>query len=394
MEKVVDDPKLLKYFRKRHLEKSSEAVYIEALRNYHLSSGLTPTEAIVEADIDEDNISRISKRRIVDHLDDFEEYLEEKYKEGTLKIYLSIVKSFYRFNRITLPDDIRRSPNPTPEMEATDIPGSNDIKKALSYANPKYQAMIILMASSGMRQGDIRQLTLQHLVDSLSRHVKIDVTDLANIEKLSEKLPKIIGPLTWRKWMQKKKRWYTTFSTPESLHYILMYLDFKPPREFNPETLIFRNPHDKIMSRITLNSYFNKINVQCGWERKEGQQNYFRPHTLRKWFATELNKTEVGYTDTRHLLGHRIRDTTGKKYILPDYESIYNKYYKSMGVVTINGKIEVHDVTDERLKEYEERERKRDEKEKVYLKEREDMKDRQELLEKMVEELMEKQMDK
>lgn len=351
MTNVVDDPKLLKYFSKRHLEKSSEAVYIEALRNYYLSSGLTPTEAINEADIDEDNISRISKRRVVDHLDDFEEYLEEKYKEGTLKIYLSIVKSFYRFNRITLPDDIRRPPNPTPEMEATDIPGSDDIKKALSYANPKYQAMIMLMASSGMRQGDIRQLTLQHLVYSLSRYVKIDVTDLADIGKLNEILPKIIGPLTWRKWMQKKKRWYTTFSTPESLHYILMYLDFKPPREFTPETPIFRNPHDKTMSRITVNSYFNKINVQCGWETEEGQQNFFRPHTLRKWFATELNKTEVGYTDTRHLLGHRIRDTTGKKYILPDYESIYNKYYKSMSVVTINGNIEVHDVTDERVKE-------------------------------------------
>ena len=69
----------------------------------------------------------------------------------------------------------------------------------------------------------------------------------------------------------------------------------------------------------------------------------------------------MGNTDTRLLLGHSVQDSTGRRYLKPDYDNLYKKYYLNMAV-TISGKVEVHDLTDEKVeileaqnKDYEER---------------------------------------
>ena len=76
--------------------------------------------------------------------------------------------------------------------------------------------MIVLLASSGIRQGDARDLTLKDLIGSLSKYTKITLEDLKDIDTLKENLPDKIGPLVWRKWMQKGKKWFTFFSTPKA----------------------------------------------------------------------------------------------------------------------------------------------------------------------------------
>ena len=157
MVNIGNDTKLLKYFRKRHLEPATKKLYVAAFLAYNKATGLTPTQAFIEADDDEEEGFRLNRRKIIDHLDKFEEYLEENYKEKTLISYLSIIKSFYRFNLIQVPETIRRPPNPTPEQSLEQLPDLNDIKTAISFSDIKYQAIIVLLASSGMRQGDARR---------------------------------------------------------------------------------------------------------------------------------------------------------------------------------------------------------------------------------------------
>jgi hypothetical protein len=82
---------------------------------------------------------------------------------------------------------------------------------------------------------------------------------------------------------------------------------------------------------------------------------HFRPHNLRKWFANQGKKTVLGYTETRHLLGHQIRDPTGKSYLKPDYEHLYQIYYQCMDAFTPLSTIEVHEVTNEKVQGLEER---------------------------------------
>jgi hypothetical protein len=132
MPHIDQDPLLLKYFKKRHLEKTTQENYIHRFNMYHAATGLTPTLAIKEADHDEDNTPRLMRRNIVNRLDELEEYLEDhNYSENTLTTTVGIIRSFYKFYGIQLPHKNRRPPNPTPEDELKNLPGLEDIKLSL-----------------------------------------------------------------------------------------------------------------------------------------------------------------------------------------------------------------------------------------------------------------------
>lgn len=390
MVNIGNDSKLLKYFRKRHLEPATQKLYIAAFQAYHQATGLTPTQAFIEADDEEEQGIRLNRRKIIDNLDNFEEYLEEKYKENTLKSYLSIIKSFYKFNRIQVPETIRRPPNPTPEQSLEQLPNLDDIKKAISFSDIKYQALIVLLASSGMRQGDARTITLKHLINSLKEYAKINVNDLVDIEEIRYKLPEKIGPIRWDKWMQKKRRYYTTYSTPESLEFILKYLEAQPPEDYSDDTYLFRSSRtNAFLTRNAFNEYFEKLDRRCKFPSRPGELIFFRPHNLRRWFGNQLKKTELGYTDTRHLMGHLIRDPTGRAYLKPDFGHLRTLYYKNMNEVTIFGKVEVHNITDEKVMKVEAENIKLKNEVEIVAKEKNDLAEKLEMLSRRVD-LMEK----
>ena len=56
-------------------------------------------------------------------------------------------------------------------------------QKALSYANLKYQAIILLMSNSGMRASDVRCLKYSDLLSSLNDYLKTPITDMVNVER-------------------------------------------------------------------------------------------------------------------------------------------------------------------------------------------------------------------
>jgi len=103
--------------------------------------------------------------------------------------------------------------------------------------------------------------------------------------------------------MQKKRRYYTIFSTPESLEFILKYLDAQPPKEYDDDTYLFRNIRtNDYLIRNAFNEYFEKLDRRCNFPSKQGELIFFRPHNLRRWFGNQLKRTDLGYTDTRHLM--------------------------------------------------------------------------------------------
>lgn len=375
MNNIDKDPLLLKYFRKRHVVESTQRIYIYHFQKYYKATGLTPTEAIKEADDEEENRIRLKRRSINDHLDDFELYLEDqKYSELHIKNSIKIIRAFYTLNSIELPPYQRRPLKTAVHEELIDLPNIDDIKRALSFANVKYQAMIILMASSGMRQGDCRNLRLKNFVDCISEYIKIDVNELTDMDHVIQKFPEQIGPLTWHYQMQKNRQFHTCFSTPESLDYILAYLHHQPPKKPEEDTFLFRNPKDREMHKLTVNVYFRRLNGICQFPISANGYIYFRPHNLRKWFGNQLKKTDLGYLETRILMGHEIQDDTGQRYLKDDYEDLKKRYYRNMDEVTIYGKVEVHDLTDEKVKKLEERMNKLERENKILKAHREDEK--------------------
>jgi integrase len=327
-------------------------------------TGLTPTQAIEEADEDEENGIRLRRRRLVQHLEDFEDFLEENYQENTIKSSIAFVRSFYQFNEIIeLPRSKRKIKQKEYITDVKKLPGTADIKKAIIHCQSvKYKAIIILLASNGMRQGDLRRLKIKQFVQALNNYIKEDdkkigLKDLSDITHLRKKIPKNIGPLRWDFVMQKSRRKHTTFSTPESLEYLLSYLETRTKIE-SLEEYIFpgKRGNNKRIRTQSINFYFNDLNSKCKFPITPiDEPIFFRPHNLRKWFGNQLKKTELGYIETRLLLGHRVMDDTGSRYLVPDFEDLFQKYYRNLDAVTLFGKVEVVEVSDEKVQGLEDR---------------------------------------
>lgn len=198
---VAEDPLLEQYFKKRKVSKSSQEQYALRMQMYRHVTGLTPTEAIDQADEDEEDGIRLRRRRIVQHLNDFEDFLDNiGYSENTVKVNMAFVRSFYRFHDIIeLPVSKRTSRSNQYAENVSKLPDTADIIKGISFSNVKYQAIIVLLASSGMRQGDLRNLRIKQFFNAINgyieeEHHKIGLADLEDMKELRKKSRKTSVP--------------------------------------------------------------------------------------------------------------------------------------------------------------------------------------------------------
>lgn len=167
------------------------------------------------------------------------------------------------------------------------------------------------------------------------------------------------GPLTWIIRRVKTSFDYVTFSTPESLEYILLYLESKKPVQSFDDQL-FMNKWGNPLTYKTFSQYFRDLNIRCGFGI-QGRSIYFRSHNLRKWFAQQLENTTLGYMNTRRLMGHQVYDQTSRRYFKTNEEVLYNLYLDNMNVVSIFSNLQVFNHTSEEVKGLQEELKRRDE---------------------------------
>jgi len=351
---ISQDPKLKKYCRK--LSPTSKKAIIKRFKHYYKATGLTPTQAIIEADQEEEDQIRLRRRKIIQHLDELDEYLEG-YSENTIKNTIGTIRSFYIRNYIQLPPRENTNHN-IPSMESTtveDLPGLNEIRKALSHSKPRTRAIILLMATSGMAQWEIRHLTFQDLINAIAKYTETTVKELCTLYVTRPEWTQKIGPLTWTITRQKTGRKYTTFSTPESFHEILIYLDSHPPLTNSVDEYLFRTRQgNHQIGERTFSQTFRRLNSRCGFPVMENNQAYFKSHHLRKWFANQIKKG-VGYDNAQFLLGHVIRDRTRRAYLKADVNELYSLYYENMALLGVLWEYDVHNYTDDRVQEQDKR---------------------------------------
>lgn len=360
MKEILEDPLLNKFFRKRRQKESTRKIYAYHFLNYYKATGLTPTMAIEEAKEDQKTIPFPSERRIDDHQIEYIEYLEgKKASQSSIRQGLTMIRTFFKINDIVLP-----SPPVTGNDEEDDsildtteeLPDLEDIKKAFMKATPLYQSIIVLMASSGMGRGEIIRLTIQHLLDALntlSEDTEYTLEDLHDIPRLRKKLPKPIPPLKWtvkRAKLRSKSKAYITFSTPESLDYLLRYMELARPIPMSNDEKLYLNRNGDPVREPGFDDYFWSLNRRCGWSLN-GKQAYFRSHNIRKWFTNQLVNTTLGFNNTNWMLGHQPLKKTEASYMKPKPEVMKSLYYDNMDAVTLFSKVEVHDKTDETVKE-------------------------------------------
>jgi integrase len=357
MEYSIDDDKLLgRFFRKRGQKQITIDNYIYTLKLWKKATGHTITTAVEEAEEEEDKGIRLRRRKIEKHLDTYHQYMESRgLSPETIQHNIMAIRTIYRFYNIQLPDPPKNIVKKE-SMTVKDLPGREHILYALKHSNIQYQAIILLMTASGMGRSEIINLTLKDFIEALQTvNNKISIKDLRDIDELQQKLGETIPPLTWKITRHKTGKNYITFNTSESTKAILTYLHKKPPLNYHDKNPLFRGNGGGIKP-ISFNQYFRDLNKRCGWS-KQGYQIFFRSHNLRKYFANQLENTSLGYINTRRLLGHESLDGTARRYFKPDTELLRKLYHENMDALTIQERVEVHNLTDEAIQRLEEENR-------------------------------------
>lgn len=350
---ISQDPLLKFYLSKKERKPSTKKSIEGKLKIYTKYLQLTPSEIIKEAEEDEDSGLRMRNRRISSHLVEFIQFLKDENKSpGYITNILKTVKAFYRGNDITIPNDIQTSfKDPeTKIITDEDIPSRDDIKKALTYANKKYQAIILLASSSGMGSAEIRSLTVGKYIESLN----ISVSEPFNINKVLEKLESINEVPTWNIRRIKTNKPYITFSSPESCNAINEYLKERSKIKYKnpiiePESALFPNG-SHFMKESGLARYFRRLNNRCGFGYVDEHERivFFHLHGLRKFFISKLSNNEnMNSLWALWLTGHNIESITDT-YVKMNVDKLKTKYVDVLPEIVVREMqdYEINDLKD------------------------------------------------
>ncbi len=398
MKKVENDPIFDTFCSNRGLSERTRELYINNLKKYVDFTDKSLTELLEEAEAEEDEQIRYRKRKISKYLNDFKLHLDSlNYSHAYKTQIMTQVKAFYNEFDIQLPRPKQRKSRNLRKNETIDeLPTMDEIKKFLNHCNSCYRAIITLALSSGMGRSEIASLTFKHLYDALG------------IDLYPETIPEILKEIKakenyipiWNIERVKTGNQFFTYSSPENLDYISDYLDellYKHP-EYEPK------PEDTLFRTLRLNTPLKpknmsvsifKINHEHGF-RKKIVNNYcvIHIHTLRKYFATTLEKNKVPHLVTRWLLGHSIDNTTSA-YFKADPETIKKDYLAVVDELSTK-EVKVKEITtegyDKILGELEKEREIRDKENKVKDKEMDQMRKKQKLMDEMLKKLMEKQL--
>jgi integrase len=346
---IINDELVKEFFLAKNIRDSTKNHYIDRLRRYCNFIGKTPTQMIEEAENEEEQRLRMRKRKIRKYLISwFDKMRTDGYARNTINSQLTSVKTFYRSFEIELPQFNKTSSrDETKSFEK--IPTKEDIKKALNYANLKYKAIILLMSSSGMGAAEIINLTYGNFLEAIEDYFKPSKDELFDIPLISEKLRKNGNIIpTWRIKRYKTRMPYITFSTPESMEALLLYMNQR--LENYPinslDDWIFLSEGVKMTSH-TLSTYFRRLNKDAGFPKLE-HSVFFHSHALRKFFGTTLYGKGVQRLNYDFMMGHRI-DKLAEAYTKPNVELLKREYVRCLDDLSIES-VKIRRIESEEVK--------------------------------------------
>lgn len=354
---IASDPKIINLIEKRDLAARTAQSYILHLRHYCEFQEMTPSDLIAEAREDQVKYPWLDDRRIQSRLIRFSKHIENQFTYKTRKLAMGVIRTFYNEYQITLPQiKIKQDLDDVKKQNTQKIPTIDHIRDAVELANPKYKAIILLMATSGMGLSEMRHLTIQDYYNAIG----LEKFDPEIITELHKKVYLHTIP-SFQVFRRKTRVQYTTFCTPETMEAINKYLksqytEEEPPEE--PTTPLFvpfqkYKSQDGMIAANSLATYFRRINTKMGWGNS-GNYIFFHPHTLRRFFATTLTANRTPELYVHWFLGHKVNPVT-EAYFKP--AALKEEYRRIIPYLSLE-KVEVRTLTDERLFAVEEENRK------------------------------------
>ena len=229
---------------------------------------------------------------------DYTVFLKKKFSPATVASYIAAVAKFYAMNDITTLNWKKiHSFQPEHEKVAEDRPYTHsEIKMLIEKTTQRNRAIILLMASAGLRVGAIPHLRMRDL----------EPNDKYQIYRINA--------------YAKSRQKYFSFCTPECRKAIDVYLDFRRRwgERITDDTLLFRTEYDpQISSKLrpisanTIKKFMwtllrNVGLLEIPLESKIGQRNFvMMNHGFRKFFETNAFKAGMDHMYLRRLMGQK-----------------------------------------------------------------------------------------
>ncbi|MDO9044324.1 MAG: tyrosine-type recombinase/integrase [Methanobacteriaceae archaeon] len=378
---TFDDEFIDRWFLKKDIRKGTQRSYTVAMKKYCQLTNMSPAELIDEAELEETNGIKMSRRKIETHVLGFKKDLKDKgIARSTTNLYISAIRSFYDAFDIVFPKLRMEKGDLTLEENYGKLMKKEEILELANAANNREKALIYLMALSGMAQQEARNLTvnkfLQSTSEAINKQIK-SVDDLFNYEsELSQEI------LTFHITRQKVNYRYITFVPPEATREIINYLKERSYgrnekiRIKDNDSPLFVNNYGNEMSSDVVVTNFRRIGEKIGLKKKKGKYSYWRAHSLRKYFISTIVNDLGDKILADFLAGHKIDDVT-RAYWYFDPEKLKKRYIKSLNHLSLDN-IKVKDIESLEYKKLVEDSKLKDDKIKA-------MERRMELIEKLIE---------
>lgn len=306
-EKIRQDMKLQQMFIRKNLSKSRIDLNIIAFTKMYELTGLTPTELITEALEEQEprlingqlRFKQINDRKITRYLYNYYFFLQqENYKLQTIQTRMATVRAFYNEYDVELPKNIQLQNN-KPLVTEGDLPARKDILKALqSTSNKRNKALILFLASTGIRSNDALEFKVHDLIQGCKNYNVTSLNELLNIDA-----DNVVPGFYFRP--QKTIRSGNiccTFCTPECFKSLQDYLKTRP--YLTEDSPLFTNRFNEKLSRDAVIRIFKTINDnEFGFVNN---QRFFKAHNLRKWFVSQCNQHSGDLLKVHILAGHSI----------------------------------------------------------------------------------------
>lgn len=284
---IYDSEYFIRFINERNLSKSTKKKYFHALSNYISFTNKTLEDLISEADEEEEQNLRLSKRKIRTKLIGFRKYsIDRGLAKSTIDTNFICVKTFYRQFGITIPDIPTVTIHSNDEnIDFKDLPDMHTIKTAIGATkSSKHKALFLFAASSGSARTELANFTFGQFLNGLSDYSNRLKTPQDIIDEFDGKCEELELIPVFKMKRQKTNYSYYTVITPECTQFMINYL--KTDLNLKPEDRFFK------LTPWGVSSAFKSINSKFNWG-KRGKYGFFSPHRVRKFNASAIEDTEL-----------------------------------------------------------------------------------------------------
>ena len=256
----------------------------------------------------------------------YRDYLYDKYKSTSAKIYYGKIISILNYYEVEL-GKIEHIKSESNDLILTDeIITFKEIKQCInSIDSPIIKATALLMSSTGLSPADILKISVKEYIQlnneyhNFNNHhnIRLDIKEMNDKDII----------ITIRGYRKKSKVEYITFASPESIKAVNSYL-------LSCEKLSLDDPLFNI-SRGHLKVTYARINNQLGLGVTDEGYARFSMKYMRSYHATQLEK--AGMHDARiNILQGRVNNTViCKHYIKVSLKELKEDYIRCLPYIVV-----------------------------------------------------------